>query len=577
MTSKSDSTNSSAIAVRLQIINYDPIIHIFKDTTAVADASTSTSDEIDLNNDNGTCQKLPHHYLHKTKRKRDYKHDDNATIYISQNDLNAINTAASASDSGDNGDNDKMHLLFDGMTCRLSKTKTSRSSSLQSLNDPNDRSVPVGRHVGNAIADPLWAPVILRVLNPSILNKMNNIEIDPEENTTGSNNNTSIIPTIFISPCISATIGIHWFHRNNTTMMMAYLQPLKRTCIVAGNSATIREIGRLSPLLMMDDTFYDWDDDVDDDNVKSSERLNYSDNNKDNGKSKQSSSDTRRSEDDEEKQLRQFFLSKRYNNNKEHQNPPYQSNYSSSSSRNNNNIIWKPRQRLLTIGSIFATPVITTYCDCYNRIFHRGNCKEYITNIRYYQVVDVTSAQSNVGGSEEGDDTEMMIHSEDRNRVGGGEEEELLAYIVSPMTHLTLQPPQQHEDKLHEIGYTRRLPRPSFTLSYLQSIHSNNNGSSSTKERLAFGCVSNLMSISKPNTIYHPSAKSLSDVMYLQGIIVGGSITTNNMAFRPSNIGPRIVHVIGESENNVRGCIDEAADMSESFHYYMCCCCIVLL
>lgn len=534
--------------------------------TTAADASTPA--EIDLNNDKGQCsQKLPHHYYHKTKRKRDYRHDDNATIYISQDDLNAINTASSsvvadaiASDNGDNGDKkDKMmHLLFDGMTCRLSKTAiTNGSSPLQLLGDPTEEdSIPVGRHADKEIiVDPLWAPVILRVLDPSILNQMN-IETYPEENI-GSNNNTSMTPTIFISPYIGATISIHWFHRNNTSMMMAYLQPLKRQCIVTGSSATIREIGRLSPLLMMDDTFYNWNDDGgggDDvnDNVKNSERTKSSDNNKDNGISKQSSSDRRRSEDDEEKQLRQFFLSKRYNN-KEEQNPSYQSNCNN----NSNNIIWKPRQRLLTVGSIFATPVITTYCDCYNRIFHRGDCKEYITNIRYYQVVDVTSAQSNVVGSEEGDDTEMM---KDRNRERGGGEE--LAYIVSPMTHLTLQP-QEHEDRLHEIGYTRRLPRPSFTLSYLQSIHDNNGSSSSTKkENLAFGCASNLMSISKPNTIYHPSAKSLSDVIYLQGIIVGGSMT-NNMAFRPSNIGPRIVHVIGESENNVRGCIDEAADMSE--------------
>ena len=566
MTSKSDSTNSSAIAVRLQLINHDPIIHSFTHTTA---ADASTPPEIDLNADKGQCnsQKLPHQYYHKTKRKRDYKHDDNATIYISQDDLDVINTASSvaadvtASDNGNNPDEkDKMmQKLFDGMTCRLSKTAitTGSSSSLQSFDDPaeKERSVPVGRDTGNGITDPLWAPAILRVLDPSILNQMK-IEVDQEEDT-GSNNITSI-PTIFISPCIGATIGMHWFHRNNATMMMAYLQPLQRTCIVTGNSATIREIGRLSPLLMMDDTFYNWNDDVVDinDNVKSSERTNYSDNDKDHGRSKQSNSDRRRSEDDDEKQLRQFFLSKRYNN-KEQQNLSYQSNHSN----NSNNIIWKPRQRLLTVGSIFATPVITTYCDCYNRIFHRGNCKEYITNIRYYQVVDVTSAQNNVVGSEEGDDTEMMIHSQDRNREIG--EDELLAYIVSPMTHLTLQPPQEHEDKMHEIGYTQRLPRPSFALSYLQSIHDNNGSSSSTKkEKLAFGCASNLMSISKPNTIYHPSAKSLSDVIYLQGIIVGGSMT-NNAAFRPSNIGPRIVHVIGERENNVRGCIDEAADMSE--------------
>ena len=98
--------------------------------------------------------------------------------------MDAINTAsfvaadAIDSDNGDNGDTkDKtMQLLFDGMTCRLSKTATTTGmSSLQLLDDPTDRSVPVGRDVDNAITDPLWAPVILRVLNPSILN---NIDIE---------------------------------------------------------------------------------------------------------------------------------------------------------------------------------------------------------------------------------------------------------------------------------------------------------------------------------------------------------------------------------------------------------------
>ena len=523
MTSKSNSSCANhPIAVKLQIINYDPINNCGHDAVA-ADVPAAVANA-------GQKQKQQHK---KIKRKRGYKHDENATVYITQEDLDIVNSSSSTIEN-----DSSVLLLSDGGTCSLSNANNG-SPLLGTKKDNADRMTAQDRSVlvsnngldGNNMIDQLWAPVILRVLPPHHLQSV----IASPSNTTSSKTNIEnghlhtsqsidvilkeqYTPTIFIPPCVGATIGIHWFCRNNTQAMMAYLQPLPRKCIVEGSSATVREIGCLSPLMM--DT-YNWDYDSTDatnsNGDKSDRNNNYT--------------------TAEERQLRQFFLSKRQDDAKAQE----EKHLHPSCRTTNNTNLWKPRQRLLTIGSIFATPVISTYCDCYNRIFHRGNCKESIDNVRLYQVVDVQSSAR----KKSYDDDDM---SNDCNSKSRGD----LAYIVSPLTHLTLQPKQTDDaDGLHEYGYTRRLPRPSFALSYLQS----NGSSSSTKQKSTFGCVSNVMSKSKPNVIYHPSAKSLADALYLQGVVV----TTNTADFLPYN-GPRIVHVFGESENNVRGCIDEAVD-----------------
>lgn len=523
MTSKSNSSCANhPIAVKLQIINYDPINNCGHDAVA-ADVPAAVANA-------GQKQKQQHK---KIKRKRGYKHDENATVYITQEDLDIVNSSSSTIEN-----DSSVLLLSDGGTCSLSNANNG-SPLLGTKKDNADRMTAQDRSVlvsnngldGNNMIDQLWAPVILRVLPPHHLQSV----IASPSNTTSAKTNIEnghlhtsqsidvilkeqYTPTIFIPPCVGATIGIHWFCRNNTQAMMAYLQPLPRKCIVEGSSATVREIGCLSPLMM--DT-YNWDYDSTDatnsNGDKSDRNNNYT--------------------TAEERQLRQFFLSKRQDDAKAQE----EKHLHPSCRTTNNTNLWKPRQRLLTIGSIFATPVISTYCDCYNRIFHRGNCKESIDNVRLYQVVDVQSSAR----KKSYDDDDM---SNDCNSKSRGD----LAYIVSPLTHLTLQPKQTDDaDGLHEYGYTRRLPRPSFALSYLQS----NGSSSSTKQKSTFGCVSNVMSKSKPNVIYHPSAKSLADALYLQGVVV----TTNTADFLPYN-GPRIVHVFGESENNVRGCIDEAVD-----------------
>lgn len=528
MGSKSDGTDGKhpILAVRLQIINYDPIncssdvVAASSTVFAVPETPDERSDDIGQNQ-----KKLPLHYRYrKTKRKRrGFKHDENATVYISHEDLDFINSSSSSFDD-DNSD----AVLSDGVTCRLfSKTNDSVGSKiLQELS-----SVLVADTVAYNDRlnhqDRLWAPVILRVLpRESLLSSPNrssgNSDVCNNSSCEEEKEESAVrkLPTIFIPPCIGATIGIHWFCRNNMLVMTAYyIQPLPQSCIVEGISATVKEIGSLSPL-MMNDAFANYID-----NIRSSDN------------------------DEEERQLRQFFLSKRQNTNaqeEKHLHP--------SCRRTNHNSPWKPRQRLLTVGSIFATPVISTYCDCYDRMCHFGTCKESIDNVRLYQVVDIQSSSESGDGDD--DDDVVVVEDEGSRRK--------IAYIVSPMTHLTLQSKQQNDKGTNGFGFTWRLPRPSFALTYLQSSNDNNDNSC-MKEKLKFGCVSNVMSKSKPNAIYHPSAKSLSDAIYLQGVVVNG-ITTSE-AFLPPYNGPRIVHVIGESENNVRGCIDEASDMSEIFSH----------
>ena len=519
MSSNSDGSVCNPIAVTLQIINYDP--RYCDDSIAViAVPAAAKAHERDVQNYQPK--------QHKIKRKRGYKHDETATIFITQEDLDLIHSSTSST-------RENTMLLSDGATCCLSN----KNGSLLSLIDgtekgdriasaAQERSSVFSNGIDEDKIDHLWAPVILRVLpchhrlqtSSSRLNSSVNRK-DGDLNNNITTQSIAATPTIFVPPCISATIGVHWFCRNNTQVMTAYLQPLPRTCIVNGSSATVREIGCLSPLMM--DTFHNWDD-------------------TDNAKESNSDSDDRNTSiDEEERELRQFFLSKRQDANadkEQHLNP---------SCRTTTTPLWKPRQRLLTIGSIFATPVVSTYCECYDRLFRGGACKESLDDVRLYQVVDIQSSQKN-GNDDRVNDKDN--HSDDALLENNRKK---LAYKVSPLTHLTLQP-KQSNDELHEYGCIWRLPRPSLTLSYLRSIDSR-----FTKQKSHAPSVKvapNWTSESNSNAVYHPSAQSLADAVYLQGVVV----TNNTVAFPKSN-SPRIIHVIGENENNIRGCIDEAADM----------------
>lgn len=505
MTSNSDVTVCNPIAIKLQIISCD-----LCNGSDSAVAAVSAAANASVERDDQHCPPKQH----KIKRKRGYKHDENATVFITQEDVDTINTSSTSN-------HENSVLLSDGMVCRLSKTHN--GSLLKSLlKKRGDRMTAVAAQersslfsgVDANVIDQLWAPVILRVLPSSLLDT---------SSATIHTQSKEFTPIIFIPPCISAAIGIHWFCRNNTQAMSAYIHPLPRNRIAKASSATVREIGHLSPLMM--DTFNSWHDTDSTDNTKA-----------DNG----GSIDKNKSiAEEEEIQLRRYFLSKRQDPNAEKEQHLHPSCRTTTTAP-----LWKPRQRLLTIGSIFATPVVSTYCDCYNRLFHGGYCKESLDNVRLYQVVDIQSSQKSEEEDEMDNNSDNVLL--DKNR---GE----LAYTISPLTHLTLQP-KQTDVGLHEYGYTWRLPRPSFILSYLQSI--DNSFTKHSSQSSTFEGVSNWISESNHDAIYHPSAKSLVDAIYLQGVIATKSTES---ALRSTS--PRIIHVIGESENNIRGCIDEAADM----------------
>ena len=74
--------------------------------------------------------------------------------------------------------------------------------------------------------------------------------------------------------------------------------------------------------------------------------------------------------------------------------------------------------------------------------------------MRLYQVVDIQSSSESGDGDD--DDDVVMVEDEGSRRK--------IAYIVSPMTHLTLQSKQQNDKGTNGFGLTWRLPRPSFAL-----------------------------------------------------------------------------------------------------------------
>jgi hypothetical protein len=66
---------------------------------------------------------------------------------------------------------------------------------------------------------------------------------------------------------------------------------------------------------------------------------------------------------------------------------------------------------------------------------------------------------------------------------------------------------------------------------------------------------------------HHPSANDIVDALYLNGAIpaVPSSFSSSFVRRRVvphDGTYPRIIHVIGKEENNVRACIDEACDVS---------------
>lgn len=313
-------------------------------------------------------------------------------------------------------------------------------------------------------------PVILRLIDKE---ERNPIEVDAS------------VP-VYLSPCLAASLGLHWFQiRHKRTSACLEIMNDYST-VVEASHANVKEIGKLPPSPSFSSDFCD----------------EYADSNK---------QQTKSNEDDAG--LKQFFMY-----------PAKLKNQTSSKA-----LKPKPRQRLLTLGSIFATM----------------SRDENSNHVRFYKVVGIQS----------------LIQQEDVPS------QHCTAFYVSPSTHLTLAPSSFENNN----GLECRLPRPSMGASYLQSIQHAKNMFSDARGDLVPNGFENggekttIFDASSVEIVHHPSTNAVANALYL----LGASSTTNNVCracrklfVDPTPIfHPQFIHIIGGEDNHVSACVAEAADV----------------
>ena len=316
------------------------------------------------------------------------------------------------------------------------------------------------------------APAILRVID------------DEESNLLGLDERETIehesMPHVYLPPCLAATLGLHWFRTRYKKTTMATLRVESGTSsVIEALHATVVEIAKPPP----NPCFQYF--------ANNDKRQPYV-----------------KSPNEDESSLKKFFM----------HHTKYLKGSNLSVSKNHKS---KPRQRLLTLDSIFATSR------------EDGTVKFYkVTNIQ-------TGLQENETASS------------------------ISAYIVSPSTHLTLV--QQSSENSITPWHSIRLPRPSVVSSFLKSIqdasdctYGEQTGGGNDEQTSASTSEINV------ETVCHPSAQQVADAFYLFGLSTEGNklccVCQQSHLLYVSN-SSRIIHVIGEEENHVSVCVAEAADI----------------
>lgn len=497
--------------------------------------------------------------------KRSYKHDENATIYASREDLSLMNTILTAQSVRD----DDAILLSHGFECEQPRhfhRKSSHHKEKCHENTLRDGSICKLFRTGDVeelsqylsgskeLARTLWVPAILR--NFSSSSRMNQfVSVNEGGNLAKSSNleaNTDCqqerrIPTIFIPPCLAATLGLHWFHTranknnqfNNFNECLVFLQPVElnpddedynHITLTKASHAAIAEIGipPIKPSLRIPIPSLSLQNTQIDDKQPQREK-----------KGKET--------DDAEQQLRQFFLreTERLVNSDKLPQTAAGKKIESTIKKS------KPRQRLLTMGSIFATS--------------SSNCGN---DVRFYKVVSVQS-------SKEATENEAIDHSGILGSASG-RGNSAKAYIFSPDTHLTLLPGESHTLDSLDVstpihpqltsssqmkGHAWRLPRPSMVSSFNCSIRDETDGNDRSISKVGMDANNtqrcSATKSSQFGRILHPTAREVADALYLQGVVHNHHPPHFNSSRRP-----RIIHVIGDKENHVGPCVAEAADSS---------------
>ncbi|KAL7536444.1 hypothetical protein ACHAXR_007160, partial [Thalassiosira sp. AJA248-18] len=463
----------------------------------------------------------------------------------------------------------------------------------------------------------LWAPVILRILPSSCDidddddksnhdNEASETTDNAAESTITNNNDKDQTIKLYIPPCLAATIGLHCFHAHHTSTP-AYLQPLPLTNVIKASHATLREIGIPPPVadLKWSLPVTTANNGEEGDGSDGSKDINTNNNN--NG-SNNLASDRQEGPamecSKQEEQLRKFFLYPLFkqqqpslndeDNDERHIHPDFRTMKNKPEQQQS-----KPRQRLLTLGSIFATPSFDGNSNDHDHDSVVGDGT--IENARFYQVVNVQSPPEKDG---------LDVNPATSTAAASTDWKESKAYIVSPLTHLVLLPPTNNESsesinimrmmhpQLEGVpminGHAWRMPRPSLAVSFLRSVADSfmNSESLTEMERESPIPIDSKSTMRRRSGggggIHHPSAKDLLDAFYLQGVIpamntattecrVCHNVISRAVTSRPSTSalssinhsgGLRIIHLIGREENHIRACVDEAADIMgmRSFH-----------
>ncbi|KAL3801980.1 hypothetical protein HJC23_010324 [Cyclotella cryptica] len=400
------------------------------------------------------------------KRRSSFKYDEHSTVFITAKD-------------------GQSHGLTDGSLCRLYRTQRS--------------------HLG--------VPVILRLVDDC------NENCHVEETTDDSALRDASGLTVFLNPCLAATLGLHWFHlRYKPSSIVASLEILSnngQSRIAEASRATLREIGVLPPTPCYRSSL-DADDDTSDAKNDGSSDV-----------PKQQQASSRYSDGEEDAGLKQFFTHQSKSNQSLSEVP--------SSSPEAGTARYKPRKRLLTLGSIFAT----------------SSGENHSKNVRFYQVTDIQSS------NQQRNDTSNHWN----------------AYFVSPSTHLTLEANSlDAEHKLADFqaaGFAWRLPRPSMVAYFLQSIQDAQNDASCVTSVTLCSDTNNSKKdcVLHPNVgrmVRHPSANQVADALYLNAVTANFESCSvcrqSHTTPTPLN-NPSIIHVVGGEENHVSACVAEAADI----------------
>ena len=315
------------------------------------------------------------------------------------------------------------------------------------------------------------APAILRMLDDE---DSNLLELDETETV-----HDEAIPHVYVPPCIAATLGLHWFRTRYNKFTTATLRVQITSSVNEALHATVVEIG-VPPPNPCFQSFHD-------------------------GNRQQAQSSPN---ENDSSGLKKFFM-----------HPKICLNSNSSVSKN---LKSKPRQRLLTLGSIFA-----------------ASCED--GTIKFYKVTNI----------------QPVLHVNESSKSIG-------AYFVSPSTHLTLA--QSSSDESSIPGCAIRLPRPSLVASFLKSIKDASICSSGDQAGSGNNDEQTSTSTNQINaeTIRHPSAQQVADALYLLGLSTESyksCCICQQSHFLHVSKTPRIIHVIGGEENHVSSCVAEAADI----------------